>query len=133
MYQLSLRPRPLGEHWRNLAEYWHLSPRAKERLEWMIFYQTVGKKNARFAASYFGISRKTLRKRKKRFNPHLIQSLEEKSRAPWKKRQWEVTKTQEERVIALKGKNTSNMARSSFGLFTKESIRKKSLLGKLRE
>lgn len=104
MYQLSLRRRPFPEHWRNLAEYWHISPKAKERLEWLIFYYTLGKEKARFTASYFGIAPKTLHKWKKRFNPRLIQSLEEKSRAPHKTREWEVTKVQEERVILLRKK-----------------------------
>jgi len=36
-----------------------LSPEAKLRLEWIIFYETVGKKNASKTAKYFGISRKT--------------------------------------------------------------------------
>ena len=105
MYQISLRPRPLAEHWRSLAEYWHISAKARGRLEWLIFYHTVGKKNAAFTSSYFGISRKTFHKWLKRFNPHLIQSLEEKSRAPHKKRQWEVTLRQEARIIKLREKH----------------------------
>lgn len=102
MYQISLRPRPFWEHWRNLAEYWKISEGAKRKLEWMIFYQTVGRKNARYTASYFGVSPKTFHKWKKRFNPHLIQSLEEKSRAPHQTRSWEVTKEEEERIILLR-------------------------------
>lgn len=102
MYQIALKPRNTYDHWRALAEYWQISPQAKQRLEWMIFYQTVAKKNASLTASYFSISRKTLHKWKKRFNPHLIQSLEEKSRAPHKRREWEVTPLQEKRITALR-------------------------------
>ncbi|MDO8514955.1 MAG: integrase core domain-containing protein, partial [bacterium] len=102
MYQIAVRPRSQFDHWRALAGYWHLSPKAREKLEWMIFYQTVGKKNARTTASYFGISCKTFHKWKRRFNPHLIQSLEEKSKAPIKRRVWEVTPVQEARVKALR-------------------------------
>jgi transposase InsO family protein len=105
MYQITLRPRNTYDHWRALAEYWHISPQAKQRLEWLIFYHTVGKRNAKFTASYFAVSRKTFHKWKKRFNPRLIQSLEEKSRAPHKKREWEVTPEQEERIIALREKH----------------------------
>jgi putative transposase len=105
MYQFSLHPRPVKEHWRNLANLWHISPQAKERLEWMIFYHTIGKENARFTASYFGITPKTFHKWKKRFNPHFIQSLEEKSKAPRRTRVWEVTPEQEERVISLRTKH----------------------------
>lgn len=104
MYQFSLGWRPFPEHWRNLADYWHISPKARQRLEWMIFYHTVGKKRARTTASYFGISPKTFHKWKTRFNPRLIQSLEEKSKAPLKRRVWEVTLQQEKRVIALREK-----------------------------
>lgn len=53
----------------------------------------------------FSISRKTFHKWKKRFNPLLIQSLEEKSRAPHKRREWEVTPEQEERIIKLREKH----------------------------
>ena len=105
MYQFSLGNRPFPEHWRNLAEYWHLSFKAKQRLEWMIFYYTVGKKKARTTASYFGVSTKTFHKWKTRFNPQLIQSLEEKSKAPIKRRVWEVTSQQETRIIALRTKH----------------------------
>ncbi len=94
--------RSIYNHWRYLADYWYISPQAKQRLEWLIFYYTVGKKNAKLTASYFNISRKTFHKWKKRFNPGLIQSLEEKSRAPHQKREWEVTFVQEKRVVALR-------------------------------
>jgi len=32
------KPGSTTEHWRALAEYWHISPKARERLEWLIFY-----------------------------------------------------------------------------------------------
>ena len=99
---LPLSHQPQPDHWRDLAQYWHLSEPAKQRLEWMIFYYSVGKENAIITASYFGISRKTFHKWKTRFNPKVIQSLEEKSRAPIKRRTWEVTKRQEQRIIKLR-------------------------------
>jgi transposase InsO family protein len=102
MYQISLRPRDTYSHWRALAEYWRVSAGAKQKLEWIIFYHTVGRKNASVTAAYFGISRKTLHKWLKRFNPSLIQSLEEQSRAPHQTRSWEVAPEQEERIIALR-------------------------------
>lgn len=79
-----------------------MSPKAKEKLEWMIFYYTVGKQDARFTANYFGISRKTLWKWKKRFNSKVIQSLEEKSRKPKQKRRWTVTALEIKRVVILR-------------------------------
>lgn len=71
----------------------------------MIFYQTVGKRNAKATASYFGISPKTFHKWKSRFDFTRIHSLEEKSRAPLKKRVWQVTPEQEKRIISLREKH----------------------------
>jgi len=99
---ISLRPKSQAEHWRYLARYWHLSVAARQRLEWLIFYYSVGKRNARATAAYFGISRKTLHQWKQRFNPKLIQSLEAKSTAPHRKRTWQVTEVQEGRIVKLR-------------------------------
>jgi transposase InsO family protein len=99
------RLKPGTEHWRDLANYWHLSAGGRQRLEWIIFYHSVAKKNASETAAYFGISRKTLHKWLKRFNPQKIQSLEEISRRPHRVRQWTVTQTEEQRVITLRMKH----------------------------
>lgn len=104
MFQISLKYIPYPDHLRTLANQWHLSSKARERLEWIIFYLTVGKKNARATANYFGIASKTFHKWKSRFNPKFIQSLEEHSRAPKKKRTWEVTTLQEERIKKIREK-----------------------------
>jgi putative transposase len=104
MYKFSVEPKNQSEHLRNLSEYWEITSKAKKRLEWMIFYNTVGKKNSKYTASYFGIAPKTFHKWKKRFNPHIIQSLEEQSRTPKKKRIWEVTNIQEKRIIDLRNR-----------------------------
>ncbi len=102
MYQISLSDRPTFDHWRDLALYWGISSEARQRLEWMIFYQTVGQKNAKATAAYFGISAKTFHKYKSRFDPARIQSLEEYSRAPKRRRTWEVSPIQEKRIIFLR-------------------------------
>jgi transposase InsO family protein len=99
---IPISPQSQTDHWRDLADYWRLTAKAKQRLEWLIFYYSVGKRDATVTAGYFGISRKTLHKWKNRFNPQLIQSLEEKSRAPIRRRTWEVTQRQEQRVIGLR-------------------------------
>ena len=101
-YGISLSHKPDTEHWRDLADYWHISPQAKERLEWIIFYHSVGDKNAAYTANYFGISRKTVHKWLKRFDPKYIQSLESRSTRPHTTRNWEVTPTQERRIITLR-------------------------------
>ena len=104
MYKIAIKPRSLPDHWRALAEYWNISDKAKQRLEWIIFYQTVANRNASQTATYFGISRKTFHKWKKRFNPQVIQSPEDESKEPIRKRQWQVSKRQENRIIKLRSK-----------------------------
>lgn len=90
--------------WREFAQ--SLSPEARLRLEWMIFYETVGQRNASRTAEHFGISRKTFHKWHKRFkgSKERPKDLENHSRAPKKKRQWEVSFEQEERIIHLRKK-----------------------------
>lgn len=92
------------DRWQRIREIGKetLSLPAQLRLEWIIFYQTVGKKSAKLTASFFGVSRKTFHKWLKRFNEVNLRSLEEKSRAPINKRTWMVTRTEEERIISLR-------------------------------
>jgi len=93
------------ERWRAQAEWNRLSPRARERLEWIIFYNTVGNHNAQATAHYFGISRNCLHKWLKRFNPLDVASLKESSRRPLRLRQWEVTTKEEEQIISIREKH----------------------------
>jgi transposase InsO family protein len=102
MYQITIKSKSRYDYWRTLANNLELSSKAKGRLEWIIFYHTVGKGNSRFTANYFGISEKTFWKWRTRFNPDFIQSLEEKSKAPRTKRTWTVTSIQEERIVDLR-------------------------------
>ena len=90
------------QRFRGVAEKLRLSSQAREKLEWIIFYLTVGKENATYTAFYFGITRKTLHKWLSRFDESNLRTLEEKSRAPVKRRTWEVTLKEEERIIALR-------------------------------
>lgn len=102
------KPIELRDHWgvlREIAEEVPLSTGARLRLEWMIFYSTVGEKKAKFTASHFGISRKTLHKWLKRFNEGNLRSLEERSRAPHHLRTWTVTLKEQERIVALRKKH----------------------------
>lgn len=93
---------PLKDYWvrlRGIARQKRLSSKALEHLEWIIFYFTVGSSNASEVAKYFGISRKTFYKWLGRFNGKNLLTLEEKSKAPQKTRNWEVTREEEERII----------------------------------
>src|SRR5919198_1908167 len=60
----------------------HLSTVALLRLEWIIFYYTVGKRKVAPTARHFGIARKTLHHWLKRFDTRRVKSLEEQSLAP---------------------------------------------------
>lgn len=62
----------------------NLSSQAKIKLRWIDYYNKH--KNVSLTCRYFGISRKTLYKWLKRYNPTYLQSLEEKSRKPHKLR-----------------------------------------------
>lgn len=86
---------------RNAADS-YLSKEAQLRLEWMIFYLTVARKNARLTAEHFGISRKTFHKWLSRFDEGNLKSLESQSKAPKNKRSWTVTAEQEEKVKLLR-------------------------------
>ena len=63
-----------------------LSRMAKQRLKWMDYYQAHGE-NAALTCRYFGISRQTFYRWKRRFNSRDITTLEERSHRPLKVRQ----------------------------------------------
>ena len=86
---------------RSIAESICLSSKARKHLEWIIFYNTVGKRNAKVTARYFGVSRKTFHKWLRRFDEANLLSLEEHSKAPITRRSWTVTSIEEERVTDI--------------------------------
>src|SRR5574341_775752 len=88
--------------WRSAARQQGISATAQQRLEWMIFYETVGQHNARRTAAYFGISAKTFHKWKGRFDPQRQEWLEDQSRTPKHLRSWQVSRTQQQRVRRLR-------------------------------
>ena len=92
------------QFWRGVADKAALSAAARWRLEWMIFYYTEAKEDASKTARYFGISRKTFYKWFNRFteSKYDVKSLEDKGRRPHHLRTWEVSETEEARVINLR-------------------------------
>lgn len=80
-----------------------LSRGAKSRLAWMDYYRQT--KNASRTCRHFGISRKTFYQWKRRYDPHRLESLEEASRRPHRTRQWQVSRIQEFRILALRRKH----------------------------
>lgn len=93
----------LHSHWREVAKTLKLSKSACQRLEWMIYYQTIARKNASLTCRYFGIrSRKTFYKWHNLFDEANLRTLEDRDRAPKKTRQREITSIQEQRVLQLR-------------------------------
>ena len=82
-----------------------LSSQAQLKLEWIIFYYTVGKEHATNTATHFGITRKTLHKWLKRFDETRPETLEENSRAPHKTQERDITSVQRIRIIRLRKKH----------------------------
>ncbi len=58
-----------------------LSKQAKQRLKWFDHYYSHGQ-NARLTCRYFGISPQTFYRWKRRYNPHNLKSLEDRSHRP---------------------------------------------------
>jgi putative transposase len=54
---------------------------ARQRLKWMDYYEAHGR-NAALTCRYFGISRQTFYRWKRRYNPHHLSSVEERSHRP---------------------------------------------------
>jgi transposase InsO family protein len=94
------------EAWREVADLLHFKIHERLRVEWMVLYYTVAKENATLTTQHFGISRKTFHKWLKRFkdSKYNVKSLADQSRVPRRKRTWEVTLTQQERIRRLRNK-----------------------------
>ena len=94
------------ESWRGVADFLGFATQERLRVEWMVFYYTAGKENASLTAQHFGISRKTFYKWFKRFrdSKYDVHSLADKSKAPHRKKHWEVTLIEEERIRRLRKK-----------------------------
>lgn len=91
--------------WRKQADLVHLSPPARLRLEWMVFYETAGNHDAYATASHFGITPKTFYKWWRRFDGGKVSKLEEQSRAPIRRRTWQVSPVEEARVKQLRSEH----------------------------
>jgi len=94
------------ESWRGVANLSGFTSHERLRVEWMVLYYTVAKENVTLTAQHFSISRKTFYKWFKRFkdSKYDVQSLADRSKAPYHKRNWEVTLIQEERIRRLRKK-----------------------------
>ena len=90
------------ERWRRVANILKVSKEARLRLEWIIYYHSHC---AAETARHFGISRKTFYKWFGEFdqdNLYSLYRLQDKSKAPKKTREREITSLQKQRVIDLR-------------------------------
>jgi len=76
------------------------------RLEWMIFYETISDKNAKYTSEHFGISRRTFHKWHKRFKDSKsnIESLVDVSKAPINRRTPMINGIEEYRIKDIRKK-----------------------------
>lgn len=94
-----------SERWKKVAQILGLSKTARLRLEWIIYYYQGY--NASEVSRHFGISRKSFYKWFKEFdqdNLYSLYCLEDKSRAPNRVRQRQITYLQKQRIIELRKK-----------------------------
>jgi len=78
-----------------------LSREAQKRIEWFDYYQVHGRKAA-LTCRYFGISRQTFYRWKRRYDPQNLRTLEDGSHRPHRRRQPTWTTEQVERVRRLR-------------------------------
>jgi transposase InsO family protein len=78
-----------------------VSQRARQRLRWFDYYRARGGKAA-LTCRYFGISRQTFYRWKRRYDPYHLQSLEDGSHLPHRRRQPTWSAQLAERVLALR-------------------------------
>jgi putative transposase len=78
-----------------------LSREAHKRLQWFDYYQAQGR-NAALTCRYFGISRQTFYRWKRRYDPQALSTLEDRSHRPQRRRRPTWTTEQAERVRGLR-------------------------------
>ena len=106
-YRIVEKPVQLINKWQLCRELGRdtLSPQAQLKLEWIIFYHTIGEKNAIKTAKHFGINPKTFHKWKSRFKEKNLLTLEEQSRAPMKTRSRDISPLNRRQIRELRKKH----------------------------
>lgn len=115
-------PKAIQINWQDLREQGKkkLSAAGQLKLEWIIFYHTLGEQHVKATALHFGITRKTLHKWLKRFNTEHFQGLEEYSRAPIHVRKRQISLEQRIRVKRLRTKHPKYGKMKLVSLYTRE-------------
>lgn len=91
--------------WRKQAELLGLSKRARQKLEWFIYYYDKAQRDARLTSRYFGISKSVFYKWKAVFDPANLRALEEGSRRPLRTRTKHLQPLGEDRILQLRKAN----------------------------
>ena len=90
------------QRWKKQADKLKLSREAKNRLNWIIYYETKGNNNVSKTIRYFGIGRSTFYKWFNRFDGINLRTLETRSTAPKTTRSREYSAIKDSRVIKLR-------------------------------
>jgi hypothetical protein len=90
------------ERWQKIADKLKLSKKARQRLSWMIYYETKAGENAKQTCRHFDIPRSVWYYWKNRFDETNLRTLEDEFKAPKNTRQKEFTNLQYARVVALR-------------------------------
>jgi transposase InsO family protein len=104
-FRLVAADRPLMDkydRWRKTAELLKLSKKAKQKLEWFIYYYNKAHKKALVTCRYFGISKTSFYKWLSVFDETNFRALEEGSRAPVTRRISTLEVNTEQRILALR-------------------------------
>lgn len=104
-YRLIAKPIQLlsqADRWRAVGKLKGLSDKAKLRLEWIIFYHSVGQKNVTKTARHFGIRREKLHYWISRFDELNLSLLEDGSCVPHTCRAWNPDPLALEQMILLR-------------------------------
>lgn len=101
------KDKPIPDKWNVLRRVakGKVSESAQLKLEWIIFYHTVGRETVTTTTAHFGISRKTFYKWLNRFDEKNLLSLEEESRAPRHVRRRDISFLQRDRIKKLRKKH----------------------------
>ncbi len=92
------------KRWRNIAKILKLSKQARNRLEWIIYYETKSKNNISLVCRYFGIGRSTFYKWYNRFNESNLHTLESISTRLINRHSRQKEWMKDERIITLRKK-----------------------------
>lgn len=100
--QRLLKPFDKHANWRKQAKLLKLSKDACRRLEWIIYYESKSRRNARATCRHFAIAPKVFYTWRNRFDGKNLHLLESRCKAPKNTRKREITQIEEQRIVKLR-------------------------------